>query len=180
MRRPGIIQKLKTFADRSWYAPLVGLLAGLDQFIVVIPIEWLLIPGVLVRPKRWLSSALWVTTGCALGALLLAGVAENYGPDLLTQWAPSVVHSKGWVQATGFLDEHGALSVFLIAVSPFPQQPIVALAGLAKISLPKVFLAVWMGRAIKYCLVAWLASHAPNLLSRLPGAKKQGIQNNEI
>jgi membrane protein YqaA with SNARE-associated domain len=180
MRRLGFTQRIKNFADRSWYAPLIGVFAGADQFIVIIPIEWLLIPGVLMRPRRWLSSGLWVATGCALGALALAAVAKFYGLDLLAQWAPSVVHSKGWGHATHYLEDYGAVALFLIAASPIPQQPAVALAGLTKIALPKVFVAVWLGRAIKYCFVAWLASHAPGLLAKLPGAKKQEIQKNEI
>lgn len=162
-----LLERLKKFADRAWYAPLVGALAGADQFIVVVPIEWLMIPSVLLKPHRWLRTALWVTTGCALGALALASVADLYGMSLIARWAPNVVHSGNWVRSMAFINDKGAWALLLISAGPLPQQPAVALAGLSHMSLFKVFAAVWTGRAVKYCTVAYIASHAPKLLNKL-------------
>lgn len=162
-----LLERLKGFADRAWYAPLVGLLAGADQFIVIVPIEWLMIPSVLLNPRRWLRTALWVTTGCALGAFALASVADIYGMQLIEHWAPKVVQSENWIRSMGYINSKGAWALLVIAAGPLPQQPAVALAGLSHMSPLKVFLAIWSGRALKYCTVAYIASHAPKLLNKL-------------
>lgn len=162
-----MLERLKKFADRSWYAPLVGLLAGADQFIIIVPIEWLMIPSVLLNPRRWLRNALWITTGCTVGAVALAAIADFYGMSIIQHWAPRVVESANWIRSLKYMNDHGAWALLLIAASPLPQQPAVALAGLSHMSLAKVFIAVWIGRAIKYCVVAYIASHAPTLLNKL-------------
>jgi membrane protein YqaA with SNARE-associated domain len=166
------LARLKTFANRPWYAPMVGFFAGADQFIIVVPIEWLIIPGVLVRPKRWLGTALWVSTGCALGALALASVTDIYGQPFIEHAMPSLSHSPHWNQYLGYLQHGSAWALALIALSPLPQQPAVALAGLTHMPLLHVFVAVWFGRSLKYGFVAWASSHAPRLLGKIPGAKK--------
>jgi membrane protein YqaA with SNARE-associated domain len=161
------LERLKKFADRGWYAPIVGLLAGADQFIVLVPIEMLMIPSVLLNPRRWLRIALWIALGCTLGALALAAVSDLYGMTLIEHWAPNVVHSKNWVRSVGYINNNGAWALFLISLGPFPQQPAVALAGLAHMPLLKVGLAVGLGRSIKYGVVAYLASHAPTVLAKV-------------
>lgn len=171
------LRGLKKFSDRGWYAPLIGLLAGMDQFIVVVPIEWLMIPNILFRPKNWLRTSLIVTTGCALGALALAALADVYGATLISQWAPSVVHSAGWARSTAYINQGGAWALLLVAASPLPQQPAVALAGLSHMSLGKIFAAIWVGRAIKYCSLAFLASHAPTVFNKLFPKKFEQKEN---
>ena len=60
--------------DRPWYVALVGGLAALDLFIMIIPTDGLLVTSVLVRPKRWVSWFLWVSIGSAVGAAALAAI----------------------------------------------------------------------------------------------------------
>jgi membrane protein YqaA with SNARE-associated domain len=162
-----VLGRLKKFADRAWYAPFVGMLAGADQFIMIVPIETLMIPSVLLNPKRWFWTALCVTTGCTVGALALSTLASLYGMPLIEHWAPHVLHSPSWIRSTGYINEKGAWALFAIAIGPLPQQPAVALAGLSHMAPLKVFLAVWLGRAIKYCFFAYLASHAPKYLTKI-------------
>jgi membrane protein YqaA with SNARE-associated domain len=147
-KKPSKLDRLKRFADRPWYPALVGFLAGADQFIVIVPIEGLMIPSVLLNPRRWFRTAVWISSGCTLGAL-------------------HVVQSKEWAHSMTFIQSKGAWALFLISAGPLPQQPAVALAGLSHMPLAKVGLAVWLGRTLKYCVVGYLASHAPKLMSKL-------------
>lgn len=112
------LERLKKFADRGWYAPLVGLLAGADQFIVIVPIEWLMIPSILLNPRRWLWTALCIATGCTLGAMALATMAELYGMPLIEHWAPHVLHSRNWIHSMNYINDKGAWALFVIAVGP--------------------------------------------------------------
>ncbi len=159
-----ILERIKHFADRSWYAPIVGALAALDQFIIFLPIEWLMVPSVLVRPRRWFSTALWVATGSALGSVGLAAATSVYGFAFLNAYLPSLLHSQGWIRATDFIESYGAWALFGFSVGPLPQQAGVAFAGITHMPMTQIFLAVWLGRSIKYLAINWVASHAPRLL----------------
>jgi membrane protein YqaA with SNARE-associated domain len=162
-------EDLKRFVGRAWYPQLVAFLGALDQFIGIVPTEAVMIAGILVRPSRWLSMAIWTSTGCAAGAMLLAHLASLHGVDFLNLHFPNLMHSEGWEQASRFVGKHGHWALAIIAVSPIPQQPAVAFAGVSHLEADKVFIAVWVGRIAKMGFLAWAATHAPHLLKRLPG-----------
>lgn len=157
------------YANRWWYAPLIGLGAGLDAFIIVIPTDALMISAILLCPKRWISTFLSVSIGSTLGATSLAAVIYVGGMPLVEKICPGLSQSGFWIWTESFMQNHGLWAVFVIALSPLVQHPAIALAGLVKLPLLKVALAVFCGRAIKYCLLGWIASHAPKLLHRLWG-----------
>lgn len=161
------LERLKKFADRGWYAPLVALLAAIDQFIVILPIEWLMFPGVLARPHHWFRVALWVSTGSAIGATLLAMLTHLHGESLIAHWFPSLMQSASWARSLRFVDQYGAWALLLVAFGPFPLQPAAALGGLAHMPYPKVLAAIWTGRILKYGTLAYLSTHAPALLDKV-------------
>lgn len=158
--------RVQQFINRPWYVALVSLLAGLDLFILVVPSDGLMISAVLARRERWVSTFLWVTTGSALGALLLTGLIQGIGAEAMESLLPSVFNTEGWSGTEAFLASYGAVALALLALSPLPQQPGVVLAALADMPPLVVFLAVWLGRAVKYGLFAWLAAYAPSQLRR--------------
>jgi len=159
-------KKSQAFSDRNWYAPLLALFAGLDAFIFLVPIEALLIPSILIKPKRWFSSALWVTLGSALGALALAYVISIHGENYVSTHFPKVFHSGSWDWSEKFMRKHGIWALAAIAASPLPQQAAVAFSAILKTPLVAIFLAVLLGRAAKYFFVCRLASLAPNLFRK--------------
>jgi hypothetical protein len=40
-------------------------------------------------------------------------------------------------------------------------------------SIPMIFGLVFAGRALKYLFIAWLASHAPHILKKLWGVRRE-------
>lgn len=159
--------RVQQFINRPWYVALVSLLAGLDLFILIVPSDGLMISAVLARRERWVSTFLWVSTGSALGALLLTALIQGVGIETLQALFPAVFQSQGWSGLEEFMAAYGALALAVVSFSPLPQQPGVIIAALSGTPPIVVFLAVWIGRVVKYGVLAWLAAYAPGQLRKL-------------
>ncbi len=162
---------LQRFVDRLWYPPLLGLLAAADNFIVVIPNDGLLISSSMLRPRRWLSLAIWIAIGSTLGAFLLAVLIEAHGMPWVLELIPGLDSSSAWVWTERFFDNYGLIVVFLIAATPLPQQPAVILATISSIPLWQIVVVVFIGRLIKFLVMAYISTHAPRLITRIWGIR---------
>ncbi|MGK5083142.1 VTT domain-containing protein [Bdellovibrionota bacterium FG-1] len=155
------LTSLTNFASHRWYLPLVALLSGIDAFVFFIPNEALLIPAVMARPKNWLRVAAWVSLGSALGATLFSQLCGSFGPRVIEFFAPHLTESENWRKAITLVHQYGLPGVTLASLSPAPQHAAVAIAGLAHLSWAGIFCAVFIGRFIKYGVIAWLTVSAP-------------------
>lgn len=167
------IRHLQKYTDRWWYAPVIGLLAAIDHFVVVIPTDGLLISSVMLSPKRWIYNAVVVTLGSSLGALLLAFLVKLYGMEIVLAILPNIEQHTIWITTEQFMHNYGLFIVFLVALSPIMQHPAVALAALSDVRLASIFFVVLAGRLIKYLVFAWIASHTPRLLSKIWGIQHE-------
>jgi membrane protein YqaA with SNARE-associated domain len=142
-------------------------LAAVDAFVFFVPNEMLLIPAVLMRRKHWFGIALWTSVGSAIGAALFGYLTSQYGEIVVNFLFPSLLNSKTWLDSAQIVNEHGSWGLAVISLSPLPQHAAVAIAGLAHLSTSRIFLAVLLGRAIKYLFLAWCCIHSPRLLEKL-------------
>jgi membrane protein YqaA with SNARE-associated domain len=164
---------LEKFVDRWWYPPVVGLLAAVDMFVIIVPTDGILISSSMIAPRRWLSLALCVALGSTLGALLLAALVHRLGLPWILDLFPGVQHSRSWSWTVEFFDAYGLGIVFVVALLPLMQQPAILLAAVAGNSLWALAAVVAGGRLIKYLLMAYLGSHAPRLLNKFWGVKEE-------
>ena len=168
--KPFFIRTLKKFqhyADRWWYLPLMCWLIFLDLFLLVFPSEWILVKTVLLRPSRWLITTFALIMSSAVGAVCLAALTQQLGPSFLIHiFGEPLLHSSTWLKIHDTIDRHGMLGLFLMAIGPLPQQPAVALCGLAKMNPLKVFLGVFLGRLPKYFLFGSLARYSPGFFKK--------------
>ena len=83
-----------------------------------------------------------------------------------------------------FFEKYGLLLVFFVAVTPLIQQPAVILASLANTPLVELAVVVFTGRFIKFLIMAYVGSHAPQMLSKLWGLKDElrdaGVKIKEV
>jgi len=165
------VRFLQQYVDRIWYPPLIGLLSAIDNFVIVIPTDGILISSSMLTPKRWLSLALWVTFGSTIGAVLLAAVVEYQGLPWIQAMYPGASESAIWKWTDEFFDQYGLIIVFAVAISPTMQHPSIILAALANTPLIEIAVVVFVGRFIKYLIMAYAGSHAPRLLSKMWGVK---------
>ncbi len=159
-------QKILQFADRWWYGPLLGFLAAIDYFVLFIPMDALVFAASALRPKRWLSIGFCTGIGSTLGALTLAIFLKKYGITFLMHLFPWITHSHAWYFSMNFMAKYGNWAVWLIAVGPFLQHPMIALAMAGKVPLPRLFFLVLAGRIPKYLIYAYVSGSMPGLLQR--------------
>ncbi|MFZ3231410.1 MAG: hypothetical protein WA160_14480 [Pseudobdellovibrio sp.] len=167
------IQILQHYADRNWYPPLIGLLAALDNLIIIIPNDGILISSSMLTPKRWFLLALSVAIGSTLGALLLLALVETQGLPWILELYPGVTDTRTWILSMEFFDKYGLFLVFAVALTPLMQQPVVILASLAHTPLFELAAVIFVGRLIKFMIMAYLGSHAPKLLNKMWGLQAE-------
>ena len=165
------VKILQRYVDRIWYPPLVGLLAMLDNFVVVIPNDGILISSAMIIPKRWFSLALCIAIGSAIGALTLAVLVELKGLPWILEVYPGLDTTQTWTYSMNFFEKYGLLLVFAVAITPLVQQPAVILASLAKTPLLELVAVIFIGRFIKYLIMAYAGAFAPKLLAKMWGVK---------
>jgi membrane protein YqaA with SNARE-associated domain len=165
------VKLLQRFTDRIWYPPLIGFLAALDNLIIVIPNDGILISSSMLVPKRWFIFALSLAIGSTVGALVLAALVELQGLPWILEVYPGVSATQTWTISMKFFEEYGLLLVFAVAITPFMQQPAVILASLANTPLAELAGVIFVGRFIKFLVMAYLGSHAPRLLKKMLGLK---------
>ena len=151
------VARLEQFADRAWYPPLIGLLAALDSIVMIVPTDGILIASTMIIPRRWLINAACVTIGSTIGALILSSIVEYQGLPFILKYYPSINESATWAWTERIFEQYGLLLVFAIGASPLMQHPVVILAGLADTPLFPLAVAIFLGRALKYAVMAYLA-----------------------
>jgi membrane protein YqaA with SNARE-associated domain len=171
------------YVDRIWYPPLLAILAALDNFLVVIPNDGILVSSSMLIPKRWFIFALFVGIGSTIGAMTLATLANQQGLPWILDIFPGIDQTKSWVFTLEFFQKYGLLMTFAVSISPFVQQPAVILAALAHTNFVQLAIVIFAGRFIKFLIMAYVASHAPRLLSKMWGIKGElqdvGVKVNE-
>lgn len=168
-----IVKVIQQFANRIWYPYFIGFLAGLDNFIVIIPTDGIMISSTLLTPRRWLGLALCVAIGSTLGAIGLSALVEIHGLPWILEIYPGINESSTWQVASNFFDQYGLILVFICALTPLPQQPPVMIASLASTPFTHLAITIFLGRLIKYLIMAYIASHAPRLLVKMWGLKSE-------
>ena len=166
------LARLQKFVGRWWYVPLVAFFAAADSFVVIFPIEALLIARILTRRKRWGWAVFWIATGSALGALILATLVESNRHMLNNALLHHLTTSRDWARVTQWVQNDGVVGIGLVSFSPIPQHPAVIIGALAEIPLFSIFLAVWVARLVKYAIFGALSAYAPGLLMRVPPIRK--------
>jgi membrane protein YqaA with SNARE-associated domain len=156
---------LRRYAGKPWFLPLVCFLAFIDLFIIILPTEGMIMTTTMMRPKRWFLNAFTVTTASATGAVALSLATRAYGEPFL-DWMVGVdfLHSAKWISTQAWIDHYGFWAVFLTALGPLPQQPVVLVAALAGMPLPEIFFGAWLGRIPKYSFFSYLAARGERWL----------------
>jgi membrane protein YqaA with SNARE-associated domain len=164
-----LFAKLKRYADRNWYGPTIGLLAGLDNLIIIVPTDGILISSSMLKPHKWFSFALATAIGSTLGGLALAALVELQGLPWIIETYPGMVQTTMWTLTNEFFHKYGLWVVFIVAISPVLQHPAIVLAALADTPLMQLAGVLYVGRFAKFLLMAYVGSHAPRLLSKMWG-----------
>ena len=80
---------------------------------------------------------------------------------------PDLPGSQAWSDVTRWLTTYGVWALFVIAASPFAQTPALIFAALSSLPIWEVFLALLLGKLLKYGLYAWTAAMFPSWYQHL-------------
>ena len=125
-----------------------------------------------IKPRSPLFSKFMLTrivlTASVMAALALSLylVFHHLGWNQLLSWYPDLAASNSWRDATRWVSAYGAWALLLIAVSPLPQTPALAFAAIARLPIAEVFLALLVGKVLKYSVYGWLVARFPERYAR--------------
>lgn len=167
------IFQLQKYSRKWWYPSFGAFMAALDQYVVIIPVDGLLASSVLLNPKKWFVLALFFTFGSSFGVLGYVWILHTLGIDNLMSFFPSLFQTQTWEMAEKFFASHGAWVVFFSGISPLPQQPAVIVTALAEVPFWTIAGMLLTGRFLKFVLIAYLSSFAPEKLFKLWGIQQE-------
>jgi membrane protein YqaA with SNARE-associated domain len=85
-----------------------------------------------------------------------------FGWALIYKYFPEFLNHPAWQSILGWISIYGPFGLLAIATSPLPEMPALIMLGVSRPNTTVIFLAVLMGKLIKYGLIAWLASRFPD------------------
>ena len=161
-RLPDWVRKILDFSAGHRYYPLiVSLIAFVSTTTFAFPFVIVLIPAVLLAPRRWLVIGLLCGFTSGLGGAVLVEVFNYMGRELVIDRYPQLAGTEHWKIACDWLEDYGLLALAVIAGSPIPQTPAIFFYSLANPSTLGVMIAVGLGKSVKYVFLAWLTARYP-------------------
>jgi len=152
---------LDVSAGHRYYPLVVALIAFVSTATFTFPFAIVLIPAVLIAPRRWLMLGLLTGIASGVGGAVLVQVFHVLGREAVLAHYPGLVDTESWRLASAWLQDYGLVALTVIAGSPLPQTPAIFFYSLADPSVPGVLLAVGIGKTVKYVFLAWLTARFP-------------------
>ena len=164
-----IIGMILKQAERRSFVPLVGITSFVSTLSMSVPVEWLVVVATLACRTRWMATASAAALGSSVASLGLYLAFHHFGWYILLERYPELAGSRAWLHATGWLSSYGLLAIFgLMALPlPIPKLPMLAVAGICRLRIPDVFIAILAGKIIKYLVYAYIAVRFPKALRSL-------------
>jgi membrane protein YqaA with SNARE-associated domain len=157
--------RVLTLAGTALAERLMLLFAVLESIIIPIPVDPLLVATVLARPAKWIRLSL----GCTLASVIGGGIGWalggllGVGIDQILAALPAAIAAAEKFEAVqaGFV-EFGILLVFIGAFTPLPYKVIAVSAGIAGFALLPFLMISFIGRGIRFLIIAGIARHHGN------------------
>ena len=160
-----IARRLGTVVRRGTTGPAYPAFTGAVAFgltvSMTVPFGSVLVLAVLLAPGRWRAVAICSSIGSSLGALVVYLIFHHLGWAQFVQAYPDVARSEAWQDATRWLAEYGSLALLAISAMPVPQTPALMFAGIYRMPVPEVWLAMFVGKIIKYGFYARVVALFP-------------------
>lgn len=170
MNAPRIPLWVRRLLDRSvghrYYPAVVALIAFASTASFSFPFVIVLIPAVLLAPRRWLLLGLLTGIASGIGGAVLVEVFQYMGKELVLARYPQLVDNAHWQSASTWLHAYGLFALAVIAGSPIPQTPAIFVYSLAQPSTVGVLVAIGIGKTVKYVFLAWVTARYPSRFIR--------------
>ena len=149
------------------YPLMVGIMALAMTVSMTIPFASILIGAVLLRRDQWKEIVVVASLGSATGGLFLYLIFHYLGWNQIVDAYPDLTKSKAWTDATAWVSDYGTWALLGIAAMPVPQTPALIFTAMSRLPVSEVFLALFLGKLLKYGLYGWLAARCPAWVERV-------------
>lgn len=151
---------MRSVAHR-YYTAVVTAIAFAATITFSFPFVAVLIPAVLLSPRRWLTLGLLCGIASGFGAAVLVEIFQYLGSELVLAHYPELTRDETWIRASAWLQRWGLLALLVIAGSPMPQTPALFVCAMAHVSTPGILVAVGIGKTAKYVFLSWATARYP-------------------
>jgi len=162
-----IESRARTYLPRATFA-LYPFAVGAVAFILtlsMVPFASILVVAVLLRRDRWAETVVLSSLGAATGGLALYLTFHHLGWSQILAAYPDLVQAKAWSDATRWVSAYGIWALLVIAASPFPQTPALIFAAVSQLPIAELFLALFLGKLLKYSMYGFVAAKFPSWLA---------------
>jgi membrane protein YqaA with SNARE-associated domain len=160
------------------YLLMTGIMALLITVSMTIPFASILVGAVLLRSDRWKQIVVIASVGSATGGVILYWIFYHLGWSQIIVAYPDLIRSQVWSDATRWVSTYGAWALLGVAASPLPQTPALIFTAVLPLPATHVFLALFIGKLIKYGIYGWLAANFPHwfdhFIHAVPNGKRYG------
>ena len=165
----GYANRLRTTVPERAYLLMTGITALLITVSMTIPFASILVGAVLLRHDRWKEIVLISSLGSATGGVILYFIFYYLGWSQIVVAYPDLIQSKLWSDATQWVSAYGVWALLGIAALPLPQTPALIFTAVLPLPASHVFLALFVGKLLKYGVYGWLAANFPSWFEHLIG-----------
>lgn len=142
------------------------LLALFGTATAAYPVTAIVVPAVLLVPRRWLAITVFTALGSACGATLLVLGVHELGWSNIYERYPQLLNQENWNAVQGWVSNYGIAALLVVAATPLPQTPALILFGMTDQNYAAVFAAMLLGKLFKYGLCAWLTRRFPEHIGK--------------
>lgn len=164
--------KFTQFMDRLWFYPILLIVVASDCFFLFVPADPIMFSMIYMRAQRWLTFAFFFAFATAVGAAAFDYAYSALGLQILELKLRGIISVDAFLKTQTFFDQYGSWALAGAAFGPFPIQPLILIASIAHVSVPAMFLSIFLGRLGKNLILCWLCSYAPETLEKIIGNKK--------
>uniref|UniRef100_A0A7S2TPM4 SNARE associated Golgi protein n=1 Tax=Lotharella oceanica TaxID=641309 RepID=A0A7S2TPM4_9EUKA len=177
----GWLANILSYASCWWFPCLVALGSGVNMFTMVLGgvLAAMYVTAVLSRPKAWFIIAVLNAVGTVVGVAAVVYLVEQNGIDWIKERFPKVFKSDQWKWVENAVHHYGAPGVILTSAAPIILHPLIAFSMAAKMNNVVLVLCIFVGRVLKYSIMAKFALQAPHLLKYFGGQKLVDLVNSK-
>jgi membrane protein YqaA with SNARE-associated domain len=157
-----ILVYLRSATFARAYPLMVGAVALIVTVSMTVPFASILIGAILLRREHWREIVVLSSLGSATGGVLLYVIFHYWGWSHLAAAYPDLLQSKAWSDATIWVSAYGTWALLAIAATPLPQTPALIFTAVSRLPLWEVFVALLVGKLVKYGTYGFLAARFPS------------------
>lgn len=151
---------------RHRHAPrYLALLSASESVIFPVPPDVMLAPMSLARPRIWWKLALLCTVASVLGGLLGYALG-HFALEAIWPWMLRMGWDDSFVRVQALFARYGFWIVFVAAFTPIPYKVFTIASGATGIAFLPFVLGSFIGRGIRFFLVAGLIAWGGEPLER--------------